>query len=125
MAQHSYLKEDYPVPHEMTVDEIKSVLKEFRTGAENAKKAGFDGIELNAANGFLVDQFLRDGTNTRQDEYGGSAEKRCRFCLEVMDELIAVFGKDRTGIRVSPVGRSEEMFDSNPLVTYSYLMSKL
>lgn len=54
MAQHSYLKEDYPVPHEMTVDEIKSVLKEFRTGAENAKKAGFDGIELNAANGFLV-----------------------------------------------------------------------
>ena len=69
----------------MTVEDIKQVLKEFRTGAENAKKAGFDGVELHGANGYLVDEFLRDGTNKRTDEYGGSIENRCRFPLECID----------------------------------------
>ena len=92
-------------PHSMTKEEIKEVIQEFRKGAENAKKAGFDAIMLHGANGYLVDQFLRDWTNKRTDEYGGSIENRCRFALEVLDELIAVFGKDRTGIRLSPNGR--------------------
>lgn len=116
------VNEDQEVPHEMTVEEIKQVVKEFRQGAENAKKAGFDGLELHGANGYLIDEFLRDGANQRKDLYGGSPENRCRFPLEVMDQLIEVFGKDRVGIRVSPVGRFNDMFDSQPLETYSYLL---
>ena len=112
-------------PHSMTKEEIKEVIQEFRKGAENAKKAGFDAIMLHGANGYLVDQFLRDWTNKRTDEYGGSIENRCRFALEVLDELIAVFGKDRTGIRLSPTGRSNDMFDSDPLPLFSYLLKKL
>lgn len=72
-------------------------------------------MELHAANGYLVDQFLRDGVNDRTDEYGGSIENRSRFCLEVMDALISVFGSDRVGIRLSPTGRTNYMYDSNPL----------
>lgn len=80
---------------------------------------------LHGANGYLVDQFLRDWTNTRTDEYGGSIENRCRFALEVLDELIAVFGKERTGIRISPTGRVNDMFDSDPLPLFSYFLKKL
>jgi len=80
------------VPHELTEEEIKEVIEEFRRGAVLAKQAGFDGLELHGANGYLVDQFLRDGTNKRTDKYGGSIENRSRFCLEVIDALSSVFG---------------------------------
>jgi len=116
---------DHVVPHEMTVEEIQTVLEQFKKGAENAKKAGFDGIELHSANGYLSDQFLRDRTNKRTDDYGGTIEKRCRFTLEVIDQLISVFGPDRTGIRISPTGRFGDMYDSNPLPLYKHLLEKL
>ena len=115
----------YEVPHELTIAEIKNIKQEFRIGAQNALKAGFDGIELHGANGYLIDQFLRDKTNRRIDEYGGSIENRCRLALEVMDELISVFGKDRVGIRISPTGRYNDMFDSNPKALYKHLIQKL
>eukprot|EP00331_Platyophrya_macrostoma_P028249 CAMPEP_0176434472 /NCGR_PEP_ID=MMETSP0127-20121128/16698_1 /TAXON_ID=938130 /ORGANISM="Platyophrya macrostoma, Strain WH" /LENGTH=348 /DNA_ID=CAMNT_0017817217 /DNA_START=113 /DNA_END=1159 /DNA_ORIENTATION=- len=112
------------VPTEMTIEDIKKVKEEFRQGALRAKEAGFDGIQLHGANGYLVDQFIRDGTNKRTDEYGGSIENRARFCLEVMDELISVFGADRCGIKFSPVGRYQDMYDSTPLETFSYILKK-
>lgn len=80
-----------------------------------AKEAGFDGVELHGANGYLVDQFLRDGSNKRTDIYGGSVENRSRFCLEVIDALAEVFGYDRVAVRLSPTGRYNGMYDSNPL----------
>lgn len=118
---------EYPhkVPREMTKEDIKIVLEQFKKGALNAKKAGFDGIELHGANGYLVDEFLRDGSNHRKDEYGGSVEKRARFCLEAIDILIDVFGRNRVGIKLSPVGRYQDMYDSNPLATYTYLLQEL
>ena len=109
----------------MTKDEIKQVVNEFKAGAENAKKAGFDGIELHGANGYLVDQFLRDGSNHRTDEYGGSPENRCRFALEVMDALCEVFEKGKVGIRISPTGRVNDMYDSDPLATFCCLLKEL
>jgi N-ethylmaleimide reductase len=116
---------EYDTPQEMTKEDIQEVLTQFRKGAENAKKAGFDGLELHAANGYLVDQFLRDAVNQRKDEYGGSVENRCRFALEVMDNLIDVFGADKVGIKVTPTGRFNDMFDSDPVALYTYLFSEL
>lgn len=112
-------------PIEMSTDDIKKVLKEFEDGAINAKKAGFDGLELHAANGYLIDQFLRDGCNKRTDEYGGSIENRCKFPLEVIDKLIGVFGAGKVGIKISPCGRLNDMFDSNPLELYKYFLKQL
>lgn len=115
----------HKVPREMTKEDIKQVLGQFKQAAINAKKAGFDGIEPHAANGYLIDEFLRDVTNHRTDEYGGSVENRARFCLEVIDVFIEVFGANRVGIKLSPVGRYQDMYDSNPLATYSYLLKQL
>ncbi len=115
----------HAVPKEMTKEDIRMVLEEFRQGALNAKEAGFDGIELHGANGYLIDGFLRDGTNQRTDEYGGSAENRSRLPLEIMDALIEIFGAGRVGIKLSPVGRYQDMYDSNPIATYGYLLSEL
>jgi len=116
---------NHAVPKEMTREDITLVQEQFRQGALNAKSAGFDGIELHGANGYLVDQFLRDGSNHRTDEYGGSVEKRCRFCLEVIDILIEIFGAGRVGIKLSPVGRFQDMYDSDPIATFSYLLQQL
>jgi N-ethylmaleimide reductase len=113
------------VPEELSEDGIKEIIEEFRKGAENAKRAGFDGIQLHGANGYLVDQFLRDATNKRTDKYGGSVENRCRFALEVIDALISVFGEDRVGIKLSPIGRYNDMYDSDPLPVYTHLLSEL
>lgn len=112
---HAYTKGPYPVPKEMTKEDIHTVIEEFRQGAKNAKEAGFDGVELHAANGYLVDQYLKDGSNTRTDEYGGSIQNRMRFCLEALDALIGVFGADKVGIKISPTGRYNDMYDSNAL----------
>ena len=124
-AHTSKGKADYEVPHELTIEEIKEIVEQFRKGAENAQKAGFDGLELHAANGYLVDEFLRDGTNKRTDIYGGSIENRSRFCLEVTDALISVYGKDKVGLKLCPLGRYQDMFDSDPKALYFYLLKQL
>lgn len=113
------------VPKELSKDEIKEIVKAFGQSAELAKQAGFDGVQLHGANGYLVDQFLKDCTNIRKDEYGGSIENRSRFCLEVIDELIKVMGKLRVGIKLSPLGRYNDMFDSNPSDLLKHLLTEL
>jgi len=116
---------EYGTPREMTKDDIKEVIEQFRQAAVNAKEAGFDGVELSAGNGYLVDSFIRTSSNQRTDEYGGSAENRARFCLEVIDALISVYGAERVGAKFTPVGRYQEMYDENPLETFSYLLQQL
>jgi N-ethylmaleimide reductase len=113
------------VPKELTETEINEIVEQFRTSAILAKKAGFDGLELHGANGYLVDQFLRDSTNKRTDKYGGSIENRCRFALEVMDALISVYGADKVGIKLSPVSRYQDMYDSDPVPLYAHLLKEL
>jgi N-ethylmaleimide reductase len=113
------------VPAELTEEGILEIVKQFRKGAENALKAGFDGLELHGSNGYLIDQFLRDATNNRSDKYGGSFENRCRFPLMVMDELCNVFGPEKVGVKVSPVGRFQDMFDSDPVGLYTYFLKEL
>lgn len=112
-------------PEELSEEGIMEILEQFKTGAINAKKAGFDGLELHGANGYLIDTFLRDATNKRTDKYGGSVENRCKFPLMVIDALCDVFGPDRVGIKVTPVGRFQDMFDSDPVSTYTYLLKEL
>jgi N-ethylmaleimide reductase len=116
---------DYPVPEELSEGGINEILDQFRIGAENALKAGFDGIQLHGSNGYIVDQFFRDCSNKRSDKYGGNVRNRARFALEVIDILINVFGKDKVGIKLSPVSRYGDMFDSNPIENYSYLVNEL
>lgn len=115
-----------PVPKAMTDADIKHALNEFVQAAKNAVAAGFDGIELHAANGYLLEQFIRPNSNTRTDNYGGSIENRARFVLEVADATIAAIGKDKVGIRLSPFG----VFNDMPLypeleADYGYLAEKL
>ncbi len=111
-------KQPYAVAREMTHEDIQRTIGDYRRAAENAKKAGFDGVQLHSANGYLVDQFLRDKTNLRTDEYGGSPENRTRFMREVLEALIDVWGADRVGIRLSPNGDSQGTDDSNPAATF-------
>lgn len=112
-------------PRELALDEIPGVISEFVAAAENAKAAGFDGIELHGANGYLIDQFLRDGSNTRADAYGGSIENRVRFALEVVEAVSKVFPKGRIGIRISPVSPANDSRDSDPQALFTHLASKL
>ena len=111
-------KQEYATARAMTLDDIKRTIGDYRNAAMQAKKAGFDGVQLHGANGYLVDQFLRDGTNHRDDEYGGSPENRTRFMREVLEALIDVWGADRVGIRLSPNGDSQGTDDSNPPATF-------
>lgn len=111
-------KQEYVTAREMTHEDIQRTIADYRRAAENAKKAGFDGVQLHGANGYLVDQFLRDGTNHRTDEYGGSPENRTRFMREVLEAIIEVWGADRVGIRLSPNGDSQGTDDSNPEATF-------
>lgn len=112
-------------PRALTLDEIPGVVDSFRQGAANAIAAGFDGVEIHGANGYLLDQFLRDGTNTREDRYGGSLENRCRFMLEVLAAVIGEVGAERTGIRLSPVTPANDAVDSNPRALYGYLVPRI
>ena len=112
-------------PRALEIDELPGIVATFRAGAENAKAAGFDGVELHGANGYLLDQFLRDGSNRRTDAYGGSIENRARFPLEVVDAVTAVWGPQRVGYKVAPYFSGYSMSDSHPLETFSFIASEL
>ena len=118
-------KVDIPVPHELTQAEIAEVVGQFRRAAANAIRAGFDGVEIHGANGYLIDQFLRDGANQRRDAYGGSVENRCRFALEVVDAVVAEIGAGRVGIRLSPVTPVNGISDSQPQAVFGHLVQEL
>ena len=113
-------------PHrELAIDEIAAIVEDFRHAAKMALKAGFDGVELHGANGYLPDQFLQDGSNKRTDAYGGPIENRARFMLELVDALASVWGAERVGVRISPSGEWGDISDSNPDATFGYLAGKL
>lgn len=109
---------DFETARPLRLDEMSRLVDDYGRAAENAKKAGFDGVQLHGANGYLIDQFLRDGTNLRTDEYGGSPQNRVRLMREVMERLISVWGKERVSIRLSPNGDSQGTDDSNPAATF-------
>ena len=115
----------YPTPRALGTDEVREVVAQFRRGAELAREAGFDGVEVHGANGYLIDQFLRDGTNRRTDRYGGSAANRSRFLLEVTEAVVAVWGADRVGVRLSPFGTFNGMSDSDPARTFGTAIEAL
>jgi N-ethylmaleimide reductase len=113
-------------PHRaLAIEEIPGIIEEFRVAAQRALEAGFDGVELHGANGYLVDQFIQDGTNHRTDAYGGPIENRVRFLREAVEALISVWGADRVGVRVSPSGQWGDISDSNPEATFSYVAQVL
>jgi N-ethylmaleimide reductase len=115
----------FVTPRALESEEIPGIVEQFRRGAENALEAGFDGVEIHAANGYLLDQFLDDSTNRRTDNYGGSIENRARLLLEVTDAVASVYGADRVGIRISPAGTFNSMGDSNPAETFGYVARAL
>jgi len=116
---------DFETPRALETDEIPGIVEQYRLAAINAKEAGFDGVEIHAANGYLLDQFLKDGTNKRDDIYGGSIENRTRLVLEVAQVVTDVWGGNRVGIRISPTGTFNSMTESNPHALFSYLVEKL
>ena len=115
----------FVTPRALSSDEIPGIVAHYRKGAENARSAGFDGVEIHGANGYLLDQFTRDGTNRRDDAYGGSIRNRCRLPLEVTDAVIDVWGEERTGYRISPFQPFNDMSDSDPEATFDYLVTEL
>jgi N-ethylmaleimide reductase len=115
----------FETPRALETAEIAGIIADFRRGAENAKKAGFDGVEVHGANGYLLDQFLQDGSNKRSDQYGGSIENRARLLLEVVDQAIAVWGAGRVGVRLSPYGTFNDMSDSDPVKLFTYVLEQL
>ena len=118
-------KRAYATPRALDTDEIPGIVAAFRKGAENAKLAGFDGVEIHGANGYLLDQFLQDKTNQRTDIYGGSVENRARLMLEITDACIAVWGASRVGMHLAPRGDAHDMGDTNPAETFGYVATEL
>jgi N-ethylmaleimide reductase len=115
----------FTLPRELELSEIPELIEEFRVSARRAYDAGFDGIEIQGGNGFLIDQFLRDGANKRRDAYGGSIHNRARFLLEVVDAVSGIFGWHRVGVRLSPHFRADGFGDSNALETFTYVAEVL
>ena len=115
----------YETPRAMTLDEIEQMKVNFRQAAHNALSAGFDGVEVHGANGYLLDQFLRDGSNQRNDLYGGSLENRARLLLEVVDDVCRIWGADRVGVRLSPLQPFNDVYDSDPEATFTYVVDQL
>lgn len=115
----------YETPHALTLEEIEQVKQMYRHAAHCALEAGFDGVEVHGANGYLLDQFLRDGSNKRTDRYGGSLENRSRLLLEVTELVCEIWGADRVGVRLSPLQPFNDMFDSDPQTTFSYVVEQL
>lgn len=118
-------KKAYTQPRALTDDEIPDIIAGFKHAAMNAKKAGFDGVEVHGANGYLLDEFLRDGANKRQDPYGGSIENRARLLLEVIDAVCEVFPAGRVGVRLSPLNSFNSMSDSDPVALITWLAKRL
>ncbi len=110
---------------ELTIEEIPGIIEDYRQAAVRAKQAGFDGVELHGANGYLPDQFLQDGSNQRTDAYGGPVENRARFLLEATAAIVSVWGGDRVGVRLAPSGQFGQMSDSNPQATFGYVADQL
>ncbi len=117
--------QDYVTPRALELDEIPGIINDYRTAAENARAAGFDGVEIHSANGYLLDQFLRDGTNKRDDEYGGNLENRMRLLSEVLQAVLEIWPSNRVGVRLSPGGTFNDMHDSNTSKTFAYVIKKL
>jgi N-ethylmaleimide reductase len=120
-----YSMVNYEAPRALDTREIAGIVEDYRKAAENAKEAGFDGVELHGANGYLIDQFLRDGTNQRTDQYGGSVENRARFLIEVTEAVVGVWGGERVGLRLSPNGAFNSMHDSNPRAIFGHVAKAL
>lgn len=112
-------------PRALETKEIAGIVADFKKASENSKLAGFDGVEVHGANGYLLDQFLQDGSNKRSDIYGGTIENRARLLLEVVDESIKVWGNSRVGVRLSPYGTFNDMSDSDPVALFSYVLKEL
>jgi N-ethylmaleimide reductase len=115
----------FETPRALELDELPGIVADYKRAAENAKAAGFDGVEIHSANGYLLDQFLEDKTNHRTDAYGGSIENRARLLLEVVDAAAGVWGKGRVGVRLSPFGTFSDMGDSDPETHFSYVLEQL
>jgi N-ethylmaleimide reductase len=112
-------------PRALETAEVAQIVEDFRKGAENAKAAGFDGVEVHGANGYLLDQFLQDGSNHRTDQYGGSIENRARLLLDIIEAASSVWGSGRVGVRLSPYGTFNDMQDSDPVALFTYVMGQL
>ncbi|GAB2929390.1 alkene reductase [Rheinheimera gaetbuli] len=118
-------KKPFVTPRALQTDEIAGIVEAYRKGAENAKKAGFDGVEIHGANGYLLDQFLQDSTNKRTDNYGGSIENRARLMLEVTDAAVSVWGAGRVGMHLAPRADAHSMGDSERADTFGYVATEL
>ena len=118
-------KQPYEIPRELRDDELPGIVEGFRHAAENALAAGFDGVEVHGANGYLLDEFLRDGSNRRSGPYGGVIENRARLLLEVVDAVTAVWGANRVGVRISPLNSFNDMKDTDPVSLTSYVAAQL
>ncbi len=116
---------DFVVPRELTVDEIKSIVQDYARSAKNAIDAGFDGVEIHGANGYLIQQFLSTNVNLRTDEYGGSIENRSRFLFEIVEAVTAAIGSERTGLRLSPGGEFNDIKEDDAEELYKYIVGKL
>jgi N-ethylmaleimide reductase len=115
----------FHTPRALKTDEIPGIVDDYRKAAANAMEAGFDGVELHGANGYLIEQFIKDGTNKRKDRYGGSLENRARFVMEIIEAVSAETGPQKTGIRFSPSGTNQGIHDSNPKRSYTYILERL
>jgi N-ethylmaleimide reductase len=117
--------QDFVTPRALAAEEIPALLQDYRHASELALQAGFDGVEVHAANGYLIDQFLRDGTNHRTDQYGGSIANRCRLLAEVVATVSKVWGADRVGVRISPINQFNDIRDSNPQALFNHVAEML
>lgn len=115
----------YETPRALELKEIPGIIAQYKQAAVNAKLAGFDGVEVHGANGYLLDQFLQDGSNKRNDSYGGTIENRAKLLMEVVDAVIDVWGKGRVGVRLSPYGTFNDMSDSDPVRLFTYVMGQV
>jgi N-ethylmaleimide reductase len=118
-------KQNYVVPRELRDNELPAIVEGFKNAAINARAAGFDGIEIHGANGYLLDQFLRDGCNKRSGRYGGSIENRAHLLLDVLAAVSGVWGSDRVGLRLSPISSFNSMGDSDPVALACWLANRL
>jgi 2,4-dienoyl-CoA reductase-like NADH-dependent reductase (Old Yellow Enzyme family) len=124
-GKHVFTGKPYEKPRALEIGEIKSIVQDYRQAALNAMEAGFDGVELHAANGYLPDQFINSSSNKRTDIYGGSIPNRARFSLEILDSLVEAVGTDRVGVRFSPGNDFQDMYDDTPVETWSYLTTEI